>query len=221
MQGAFNGKYLRVDLTQGTTAVEQFPELDYRLFMGGAAMAAAILMKELKPGVDPLGPDNVMVISTCPLNGIPLSGTNRFTVAAKSPLTGGYGEGEAGGWWGPELKFAGFDGIIVTGQSPKPVYLWITDGKAELRDAAHIWGKLSGEVQDILVAETEKRARVLQMRDRRREGLPARQHRQRAQALQRPVRPRRRDGQQRSCAPSWSAGRTSWSPRIRRGCRRS
>ena len=89
MQGAFNGKYLRVNLTQGTTTVEQFPELDYRLFMGGAAMAAAILMKELKPGVDPLGPDNVMVVSTCPLNGIPLSGTNRFTVAAKSPLTGG------------------------------------------------------------------------------------------------------------------------------------
>ena len=162
MQGAFTGKYLRVDLTQGTTAVEQFPDLTYRMFMGGAAMAAAILMKELKPGVDPLGPDNVLVVSTCPLNGIPLSGTNRFTVAAKSPLTDGYGEGEAGGWWGPELKFAGFDGIIVTGASAKPVYLWIRDGQVELRDAAHIWGKLSGEVQDILTAETDKRARVLQ-----------------------------------------------------------
>lgn len=162
MQGAFAGKYLRVDLTQGTTSVEEFSALEYRLFMGGAAMAAAILMKELKPGVDPLGPENVMVISTCPLNGIPLSGTSRYTVAAKSPLTGGYGEGEAGGWFAPELKFAGFDGIIVTGQSPKPVYLWINDGKAELRDAGHIWGKLSGEVQDILTAETDKRARVLQ-----------------------------------------------------------
>lgn len=162
MQGAFTGKYLRVDLTQGTTAVEQFPDLTYRMFMGGAAMAAAILLKELKPGVDPLGPDNVMVVSTCPLNGIPLSGTNRFTVAAKSPLTGGYGESEAGGWWGPELKFAGFDGIIVTGASPKPVYLWIHDGQAELREASHAWGKLSGEVQDLLTAKTEKRARVLQ-----------------------------------------------------------
>jgi aldehyde:ferredoxin oxidoreductase len=162
MQGAFTGKYLRVDLTQGTTAVEQFPELDYRMFMGGAAMAAAILMRELKPGVDPLGPDNILVFSTGPLNGIPLSGTNRFTAAAKSPLTDGYGEGEAGGWWGPELKFAGFDGIIVTGQSPKPVYLWICDGKVELRDAAHLWGKVSGEVQEIVTAETDKRARVLQ-----------------------------------------------------------
>ena len=162
MQGAFTGKYLRVDLTQGTTAVEQFSELDYRMFMGGPAMAAAILMRELKPGVDPLGPDNILVFCTSPLNGIPLSGTNRFTAAAKSPLTDGYGEGEAGGWWGPELKFAGFDGIIVTGQSPKPVYLWICDGKVELRDAAHLWGKVSGDVQEIVTAETDKRARVLQ-----------------------------------------------------------
>jgi aldehyde:ferredoxin oxidoreductase len=162
MQGAFTGKYLRVNLTQGTLKEENPSDLEYRMFMGGAAMASAILMKELPPGVDPLGPENVLVFSTCPLNGIPLSGTNRYTAAAKSPLTGGYGEGEAGGWWGPELKFAGFDGIIVTGQSPKPVYLWICDGKAELRDAAHLWGRLSGEVQDILVGETDKRARVLQ-----------------------------------------------------------
>jgi aldehyde:ferredoxin oxidoreductase len=162
MQGAFAGKYLRVNLTEGTTTVEEFPALTYRMFMGGAAMAASILMRELKAGVDPLGPDNILVFSTCPLNGIPLSGANRFTVAAKSPLTGGYGEGEAGGWWGPELKFAGFDGIIVTGRSPRPVYLWIVDGKVELRDGSHLWGRVSGEVQDTLTAETDKRARILQ-----------------------------------------------------------
>jgi aldehyde:ferredoxin oxidoreductase len=162
MQGAFTGKYLRVNLTEGTTVVGQFSDLHYRMFLGGSAMAAAILMKELKPGVDPLGPENILVFATGPLNGIPLSGTTRFTVAAKSPLTDGYGEGEAGGWWAPELKFAGFDGIIVTGQAPKPVYLWITDGTAELREGAHLWGKLSGEVQDRLTAETDKRARILQ-----------------------------------------------------------
>jgi len=162
MQGAFAGKYLRVNLTEGTTAVDEFPELTYRMFMGGIAMGASILMRELKPGVDPLGPDNILVFATCPLNGIPLSGTSRFAVVTKSPLTGGYGEGEAGGWWGPELKFAGFDGIIVTGRAPKPVYLWITDGKAEIRDGSHLWGKVSGEVQDLLVAETDTRARVLQ-----------------------------------------------------------
>ena len=162
MHGAFNGKFLRVDLTRGTTEVEEVPELTTRMYLGGSAMAAYVLTRELKPGIDPLGPDNILVFTTCPANGSPLSGTNRFTCAAKSPLTGGYGESEAGGWWGPELKFAGFDGIIVTGQSPRPMYLWIADGKAELRDASHLWGKLSGEVQDILTAETDKRARILQ-----------------------------------------------------------
>lgn len=162
MQGAFTGKFLRVDLTEGTTEVEEIPELISRMYLGGSAMAAYLLLREVKPGIDPLGPDNVLVFTACLANGSPLSGTNRFTAAAKSPLTGGYGEGEAGGWWGPELKFAGFDGIIVTGQSPRPVYLWIVDGKAELRDGAHLWGKLSGEVQDILTAETDNRARVLQ-----------------------------------------------------------
>jgi len=162
VQGAFTGKYLRVDLTKGTTTVEQPSELMYRTYMGGAAMAAALLLQELKPGVDPLGPDNIMVISTCPLNGVPLSAASRYSVATKSPLTDGYGEGEAGGWWGPELKFAGFDGLIITGQAAQPVYLWIHDGQAELRDAAALWGKPSGEVQDLLTAATDKRARVLQ-----------------------------------------------------------
>jgi aldehyde:ferredoxin oxidoreductase len=162
MQGAFNGKYLRVDLTRGTTVVEEVPELIYRMYLGGSALAAFFLARELKPGVDPLGPENILVFATGPCTGSPLSGTTRFTVAAKSPLTEGYGEGEAGGWWGPELKFAGFDGIIVTGRSPRPVYLWISDGTAELREAGHLWGKLSGEVQDLLTAETDKRARVLQ-----------------------------------------------------------
>ena len=162
MQGAYNGKFLRVDLTQGTTQVEEVPELIYRMYLGGSAMAAYWLVREIKPGIDPLGPDNVMVVATCLTTGAPFSGTNRFTVAAKSPLTGAYGESEAGGWWGPELKLAGFDGIIVKGQSPRPVYLWIADGKAELRDASHLWGKLSGEVHDTLKEQTDKRARILQ-----------------------------------------------------------
>jgi len=162
MQGPYNGKFLRVDLTRGETRVEEVPELTYRMYLGGNAMAAYWLVREVKPGIDPLGPDNVLVVATCLTTGAPVSGTNRFTVAAKSPLTGGYGEAEAGGWWGPELKLAGFDGILVTGQSPRPVYLWIAEGKAELRDASHLWGKLSGEVQDTLKEQTDKRARILQ-----------------------------------------------------------
>jgi aldehyde:ferredoxin oxidoreductase len=162
MQGAYNGKFLRVDLTGGTTQTEEVPELIYRMYLGGGAMGAYWLARELKPGVDPLGPDNVLIVSTCLTTASPISGSNRFSVVAKSPLTGGYGEAEAGGWWGPELKLSGFDGIIVTGQSPRPVYLWIKEGQAELRDASHLWGRVSGEVQDTLKEQTEKRARVLQ-----------------------------------------------------------
>ena len=162
MQGAFNRQLLRVDLTAGTTSVEEVPDLVSRMYLGGGAMAAYLLLREIKAGVDPLGPDNVLVFTACPTNGSPVSGTSRYTAAAKSPLSGGYGEGEAGGWWGPELKLAGLDAIIVTGQSPKPVYLWISDGSVEIRDAAHLWGKISGEVQDLVTAETDKRARVLQ-----------------------------------------------------------
>jgi len=162
MSGAFNGKFLHVDLTTGTTQVEEVPELTYRMYVGGAAMAAYLLTREIRPGSDPLGPDNVIVFTTCPTNGSPMSGTNRFSAAAKSPLSNGYGEAEAGGWWGPEVRLAGFDAIIVKGQSPRPVYLWITDGKVEIRDAGHLSGKLSAEVEDGIKGETEKRARVLQ-----------------------------------------------------------
>ncbi len=162
MHGPFNGKFLHVDLTAGTTTVEEVPTLTYRMYLGGAAMAAYLLSRELTPGADPLGPENVLVFATSPANGAPLSGSTRFSAAAKSPLSGGYGESEAGGWWGPELKFAGCDAIILKGVSPRPAYLWICDGQVELRDAAHLWGKISGEVQDTLKAETDKRARVLQ-----------------------------------------------------------
>ncbi|MBI2155142.1 MAG: aldehyde ferredoxin oxidoreductase family protein [Candidatus Rokubacteria bacterium] len=114
-------------------------------------------------GVDPLGPDNVLVFTTSVINGLSLSGTNRYTAAAKSPLTGGYGESEAGGWWGPELRSAGYDGLVIRGQAKSPVYLWIKDGQVEFRDAGPYWGRLSGEVQDGLEQELgDKRIRVLQ-----------------------------------------------------------
>lgn len=87
MQGAFNENQLRVDLTSGTTQVEEVPELIHRKYLGGSAMAAYFLVRELKPGIEPLGPDNVLVFTTCLTNGAPISGTTRFTAAAKSPLT--------------------------------------------------------------------------------------------------------------------------------------
>ena len=96
--------------------------------------------------------------------GAPISGTARHAVSAKSPLTGTLGSSEGGGFWGPELRFAGFDAIVLTGKSPKPVYLWVHDGQYELRDAAHLWGKVTGEVQDGIRKElADERAMVADM----------------------------------------------------------
>lgn len=163
MAGGITGKLLHVDLTTRQTRTETLPETIMRKYLGGGALAAHLLLREMPAGVDPLGPDNVMVFMTSVINGLSLSGTNRYTVAAKSPLTDGYGESEAGGWWGPELRAAGWDGIVVKGRAAAPTYLWIKDDAVEFRDAAPYWGQLSGEVQDGLEAELgDKRIRVLQ-----------------------------------------------------------
>ena len=163
MASGITGKLLHVDLTTRQTRVEEIPETVLRQHLGGGALACWLLLRDMPPGVDPLGPDNLLVFMTSVINGLSLSGTNRYTAAAKSPLTGGYGESEAGGWWGPELRSAGYDGIAVRGQAGAPVYLWIKDGQVEFRDAQAYWGKLSGEVQEGLEQELgDKRIRVLQ-----------------------------------------------------------
>ncbi len=164
MPYGYHGKVLVVDLTTGTIDVETPDEAIYRRYVGGAALAAYYLLRELKAGVDPLGPENVLVFASSVINGTPAAGSTRFTVAAKSPLTGGYGEAEAGGWWAPEFKAAGFDAIIFKGRAPRPVYLWIKDGQAELRDATALWGRPTAEVQQAIRAElNEPRARVAQI----------------------------------------------------------
>src|SRR5919198_5673352 len=161
--GPLTAKLLHLDLSARQSRVEEVPENILRRHLGGGAMAAWLLLRELKPGVDPLGPDNVLVFMTSVINGLSLSGTNRYTAAAKSPLTAGYGESEAGGWWGPELRAAGWDGLVVHGASATPVYLWIKDDRVEFRDATAYWGKLSGNVQDGIEAELgDKRVRTLQ-----------------------------------------------------------
>ncbi|MGQ9554948.1 MAG: aldehyde ferredoxin oxidoreductase family protein [Anaerolineae bacterium] len=161
--GGFVGKVLRVDLTTGSISVEEPDEVTYRRYGGCGGLAAYYLLRELPVGVDPLGAENVMVFMTGAMNGTPLWGANRFLVATKSALTLSYGESEAGGWWGPELKAAGFDGIIIKGKAASPVYLWIKDGQAEIRAADQLWGRSTGEVQDTLLEETgDKRTRVLQ-----------------------------------------------------------
>ncbi len=141
MNYGYNGCILHVDLTKQTWEVERPDEVWYRTYMGGSSLASYYLLKELKPGTDPLSERNVLVFACSVVTGVPLSGFNRYTVAAKSPLTEGFGETEAGGYWGPELKFTGFDVIIIRGRAQNPVYLWIHDGEVEIRDAEKIWGQ--------------------------------------------------------------------------------
>ena len=141
MPFGYNGKILHVNLTTGTWEVEEPSERWYRTYMGGSSFASYYLLKNLKPGVDPLSPDNILVFACSVVTGVPISGWNRFTVSAKSPLTGCFGESEAGGYWGPELKFAGFDAVVVTGKSPKPVYINIKNGEVSIRDASNVWGQ--------------------------------------------------------------------------------
>ncbi len=164
MSYGYMGKVLHVDLTSGQLRVENPPETLYRDTMGGSGLNMAYLLKMLPAGADPLGPENVLAISVGVLTGAPISGLSRVMVNAKSPLTGAIGDSQGGGFWPAEFKFSGFDAIIVTGKAPKPVYLWIHDGEAELRDAAHLWGKVTGEVEDILRAEhNDARIQVLQV----------------------------------------------------------
>jgi aldehyde:ferredoxin oxidoreductase len=159
-----NGAILRVDLTEGTTAIETFDEAFFRQYPGGKALATYHLLRELRPGSDPLGPDNVLVLAAGLLTGAPISTATRFTAIARSPLTGAFGESEAGGYWGPELRMAGFDAIVLTGRSPAPVWLWVKDGVAEIRDARDLWGQDPPAVQAAIKERAgERLCRVLQI----------------------------------------------------------
>ena len=164
MAYGYNDKILRVDLSSGKISVDEPDEVFYRRYIGGRGVALYYLLKELEPGVDPLGPDNMIIFTASVLTGAPIQGTSRFSVACKSPLTGTYGEAEAGGYWGPELKFAGYDAVIVKGRAEKPVYLWIHDGEAEIRNASKIWGKSTKEAQEGIREELkDNRIRIAQI----------------------------------------------------------
>lgn len=159
-----NEKILRVNLTTGGIAEEILPVDFYRLYPGGKALAGYFLLNEISAHTDPFSPENVLVISNGLLTGAPVSTATRYIVSARSPLTNGYGESEAAGFWGPELKMAGFEAIVITGRSAKPVYLWIHDGLAELRPAVHLWGHDTAEVQDTIRHEFgDEKIRVLQI----------------------------------------------------------
>ncbi len=155
-------KTLRVKLDDHTVSVQEIPFDDMRQFMGGRTYGAYTLVREVPAKTDPLGPENKLIFATGVLTHSKLSGASRFSVIAKSPLTGGYGEAEAGGWWGPELVAAGFNSIILEGQAERPVYLWIHDGEVEIRDASLLWGMSNKETYDRLVTE-HAHARIAQI----------------------------------------------------------
>jgi len=147
------GRVLRVDLSSGSIATEEPPENFYRQYFGGEGFVAYYLLRELPARVDALSPQNRLIFAAGPLTGAPVGGCGRHSVGGKSPLTGAFGEAEAGGYWGAELKFAGFDAIIVEGRAEKPVYLLIQDGQAEIKDARHLWGLKTLECQEAIRGE--------------------------------------------------------------------
>ena len=153
MTAGVTGKILFVDLTSSSIKEESLPEKVYREFIGGTGLGVRVLYERMKPKVDPLGPDNMLGFLTGLLTGTKAAMTGRFQVVGKSPLTGGWGDASGGGRFGPELKATGYDAIFFTGVSPKPVYLFLHDGKAELKDASHLWGKETYETEEMVRKE--------------------------------------------------------------------
>ena len=160
MAGGYMGKLLFVDLSSGSIKEEALDEDVARKYLGGYGLGAKVLFDRMKPKADPLGPENMLGFVTGPLTGTPALVGSRYQVVGKSPLTGGWGDANSGGFFGPGLKAAGFDAVFFSGIAPKPVYLVIDDGKATLRDASSLWGKDSNETDDLLKAEHGKDAQV-------------------------------------------------------------
>lgn len=163
MPYGYHGKILHVDLTTGETEIEDPEETFYRQYMGGSAMGAYYLLKHTPPWADPLGAENTLSLMVGVVTSAPFSGQSRVCATAKSPVTDLVGDSQAGGFWPAELKAAGFDGIVIRGQAKRPVYLWVHNGEAELRDAAHLWGRFTADVEDAIREELgDRRIQVLQ-----------------------------------------------------------
>jgi aldehyde:ferredoxin oxidoreductase len=146
--GGWTGKLLRVDLTTGRHRVEDIPGDWLHDYIGGRGVADRYLWAEADPRVDPLAPENKLMFATGPLTGTPVSCGARYMVVTKGPLTGAVTTSNSGGHWGPELKFAGYDLLILEGRAPRPSYLFIYDDAVELRDARALWGKTTSETED-------------------------------------------------------------------------
>ena len=160
MAHGYMGKMLWVNLSTKEIREEDWDEELGRKYLGGYGLGAKILFDRQPAGVDPLGPEAILGFLTGPATGTATLGASRYVVVGKSPLTGGWGDANSGGDVGPYIKFAGYDGIFFTGISDEPVYLFVDNGKAELRDAAHLWGKDTFDTDDLMKAELGADIRV-------------------------------------------------------------
>jgi aldehyde:ferredoxin oxidoreductase len=158
----YTGVILRVNLTTSSITKEKISEELRRRYLGGSGFVSYYLWKELKGGIDALGPENKLIIATGPATGTPIMGSGRHSLGAKSPLTGGIALSQVGEFWGTVLKRAGFDVAIIEGKAEKPVYLFISEGHAEIRDAVHLWGQETRETQEAIRRElNDDKARLL------------------------------------------------------------
>jgi aldehyde:ferredoxin oxidoreductase len=148
-----DARILEVNLSNRKIETKIIPGETYRLYPGGSALGVYLMLQEMKPGVDPLSPENMLVFSVSALTGLPISGISRLTVTAKSPLTGTIGDSQAGGFFPTHFKANGWDAVVFRGKSAAPVYLYIDGDKVEIRDAQNIWGKITGEAESIIREE--------------------------------------------------------------------
>jgi aldehyde:ferredoxin oxidoreductase len=153
MSGGYMGRVAFVDLTEGTVRTEALPGDVSREFIGGYGLGARVLFERMSKGVDALGPGNMLGFTAGPLTGTRAPTGGRYMVCCKSPLTGGWGDANSGGYFGSELKAAGFDAIFVSGAAAAPCYLRVADGRVEIRDAAHLWGMDTTDAEQALQAE--------------------------------------------------------------------
>jgi aldehyde:ferredoxin oxidoreductase len=154
------GKILRVNLSNGEINDETLDPQVARDFVGGRGLAIYYMLKEVDPNCDALGKENKLIMAAGPLTGTKAPTGGRYMVTTKSPLTGAITCSNSGGNFPAELKKSGFDAIIFEGRAAEPVYLWINDGKAELKPAGHLWGKDTHETDDAIRAETDNKAKT-------------------------------------------------------------
>jgi aldehyde:ferredoxin oxidoreductase len=160
----YTGKILQIDLSTGAMHVDEPPGTFYRRHIGGRGFILHYLLEQTPSGLDPFSAENLLIFAAGLLTGSVLPGSGRHAVGAKSPLTGALASSEAGGWWGSELKRAGFDALVIRGKAEKPVYLWINAGRVEIRDASHLWGKTTAETQDLICHELgDPKVRIAQI----------------------------------------------------------